>query len=230
MTCKEELILYWQDQVGPDSEEDKARGAAIGALHWDMMQSYERMIERISQIQHFMKQSADAWPALLKQAPALGLSPQFLRAMALRLLEEYKGCRPPNALDFYLNYEEKIKEKQAGCLKHRLSLLFEDPRWLELYHGFVTHPFRKELEESIRKWQNASYQPMKSPEAWIAILENRRKAYAYYGAVFGSSFVTSLYYETLHECVAVRNDEEWMAATETAHQVAAEMLQAMSQF
>ncbi len=62
MTCKEELILYWQDQVGPDSEEDKARGAAIGALHWEMMQSYERMIERVTQVQAFFKRAADTGP------------------------------------------------------------------------------------------------------------------------------------------------------------------------
>ncbi len=221
---KEELILYWQDQVGPDSPEDKARGAAIGALHWEMMQAYERMIERVSQAQQFMKGVYDAWPTLLKQAPLLGLYPAFLYELASSLLQDYDACCPHTSLEFWDNYENRIQYAQAGGLKSRISKMFKsDPRYSELLHSYATHPFKKMLEASVKEWREARPQFVESPEAWIVILENRRKAYKAYAEVFSVSFVRRMHHQTLQECSAKAHDPAWAAATQVAQQVAGEM-------
>lgn len=230
MTCKEELILYWQDQVGPDSEEDKARGAAIGALHWEMMQSYERMIERVTQVQAFFKRAADNWGTFKRQVPLLKLHSNVLKMLGVRLLEEYKACKPLTSLDFYFNYEKKIQDKQAWQLKDRLTLMFQDRRWAELFYNFVADKFKKELEEWVKHWSNMQPTEDVSCEDWIKALTYRRQVFASYGRIYGSSLVYDMHLQTLAEAKNAKTDSaEWDAAKETAHQVAAEMLTAIDE-
>lgn len=213
----EECVKYWQDQVGPDSEEDKRWGANLGAIHWEMFERFERMLERTRAAQEWMaaKESSQFDMAPLK------MHPRSLLFLYKRLLEEYKTCRPLTAWELIDTMKTKIEKFNASRVVPRINELFAECKELaDLQHWYINSRLRAHLEGCITHLHTAPLPVFQEPAAYADAIQNRQLSVPMGTVFFGEEYSKFIKEDILKETQLVNWEEgsDWHSVVLAARQ------------
>lgn len=217
----EECVKYWQDQVGPDSEEDKQWGANLGAVHWDMIQRFDRCLARTKAKQDSF---ADKETSLFDVKP-LKMRPRSLLILYRRLMEEHKACRPITAWELIDSMKNQIKDKNASRVVPRVNEMFaESKEWAELQYWYTNNRLKEYLKEWIAYCSKAPLPVFASAAVYLEAIDARRLSVPMGLAVFGEDYAKFIKDDILDETRQVQWEEgsEWHTVVTCARQWAQE--------